>query len=208
MRQMAAESTWSSVFRRAKSVCYIIGVWILFPLMFTFALYSLLAPVFFDYSKHPTRPDTHKSIPVTGTREMIFSEHENYMNLSHEHDMLWMDLLTPNGGFVKRPDRHGVERKNGISMFHQLHCLGMMREAVQSLTERLAAAEAGMSSSSSSHSSRRAAMGGSHGLHDPEAEPDHWLHCFDYLRQVSFCNFVFYFLSMIFQVNLNAYDVD
>jgi hypothetical protein len=120
---------------------------------------------------------------------MKFSEHENYMNLSHEYDMLWMDLLTPNGGFVKRPDKHGKERKNGISMFHQLHCLGMMREAVQDLTERLATAESGMPMSS-----RRAAAGGAHGLHDPTAEPDHWLHCFDYLRQVSFHSFGFCFL--------------
>ncbi|KAF3002135.1 hypothetical protein E8E14_001761 [Neopestalotiopsis sp. 37M] len=182
---MAAESGWSSTLRRPKSGVHF-SVWIICPVLLILAVWALFAPardLFFDSPGSPTRPNHDASLPITGTRPMKFSEHENYMNLSHEYDMLWMDLLTPNGGFVKRPDKHGKERKNGISMFHQLHCLGMMREAVQDLTERLAAAESGMPMSS-----RRAAAGEAHGLHDPTAEPDHWLHCFDYLRQTILCN--------------------
>ncbi|KAI0142015.1 hypothetical protein BJ166DRAFT_91948 [Pestalotiopsis sp. NC0098] len=186
---MAYDTLWSSVHRRTKTTGFWVSLLVVFPVVLTIAAYTLSAPIVSLFGGRPPPSSSSgpgASLPVSGTRKMTFSEHADYMSLGHEHDMLWMDLLTPNGGFIKRPDKHNVERKYGISMFHQLHCLGMMREAVQDLTERLAAAE-GSSGPGAGAQSRRD-VGGSHGLHEPAAEPDHWLHCFDYLRQTILCN--------------------
>ncbi|KAI0133905.1 hypothetical protein BJ170DRAFT_590908 [Xylariales sp. AK1849] len=145
-------------------------------------MYNVLDPVLAVFGKGTTTPGgLGEKLENTGTRRMKFSEHDDYMNLSHDYDSLWSELLPPNGGFIVRPDKSGVERKYGISMFHQLHCLGMMRDAVQDMTERLAASE---KSAPHTHSDTR----GTHGIHDPLAEDVHWLHCFDYLRQAILCN--------------------
>ncbi|CAG8955464.1 hypothetical protein HYFRA_00010330 [Hymenoscyphus fraxineus] len=101
----------------------------------------------------------------------IFTEHDRFMSLDHADDSVWDALLTPNGGFFKQPDSNGKMRSHGISMFHQLHCLQMIRAKVQMLTEV---------TDGHPHLGR--------GEHDHILNNSaHWLHCFDYIRQGILC---------------------
>jgi hypothetical protein len=107
--------------------------------------------------------------PVIFETVVAFEEHAEYQNMSHAADAIWRDLLTPNGGFLMKEDREGVIRKHGISMFHQLHCLQMIREAIQRL-QNLEDKE-----------NEGEYMHEKHSLNDDA----HLLHCLDYLRQVN-----------------------
>ncbi|KAH8817354.1 hypothetical protein F5884DRAFT_663008 [Xylogone sp. PMI_703] len=109
---------------------------------------------------------------------VTFQKYNNYQSLDPADDKYWEDLLTPNGGFVIVEEPHIIEshhgttddiafasRVRGISMFHQLHCLQMIRSALQE------------------------SSGGKHQGHSEAGSlrPAHWLHCFDYLRQSILC---------------------
>lgn len=124
---------------------------------------------------HGSSRDHNSSVPdVQVPSEFIvnFTEHIDYENFSHKFDWKWHELLTPNGGFlVKIDERTGTRRIHGISMFHQLHCLGMIREGVQALQENV------MIATGSTHQ-HQAGADSHHGQ-----IMQHWLHCFDYLRQ-------------------------
>jgi len=101
-----------------------------------------------------------------------FEIHPEYMNMASEYDYLWEALLPPSGGLV---DTGKAEmRVYGLTMFHQLHCLQMIRNAFQDLQPG---------------SIRRQQTYRHHATHqnDEEAHPPerHWTHCLDYLRQVS-----------------------
>ncbi|XPS70259.1 hypothetical protein M3J07_002490 [Ascochyta lentis] len=92
-----------------------------------------------------------------------------FQNMSHEYDHEWKNLTGESNGFILQYDvPSGVERLWGISMFHQLHCLQLLRGKLQRmlfpdnpLTEEYAV----------------------HG----DIASDHYLHCFDYLRQSILC---------------------
>lgn len=105
---------------------------------------------------------------------MNFNEHEDYKNLSHEYDHMWDDLLPLNGGFLRKRYANGQIHGHGISMFHQLHCLQIMRAAYQEMEEKVE----GM------HHERREVQEEKPHMH-MHLGKGHWLHCFDYLRQVS-----------------------
>lgn len=105
---------------------------------------------------------------------MNFNEHEDYKNLSHEYDHMWDDLLPLNGGFLRKRYSNGQIHGHGISMFHQLHCLQIMRAAYQEMEEKVE----GM------RKERREVQEEKPHMH-MHLGKGHWLHCFDYLRQVS-----------------------
>ena len=108
-----------------------------------------------------------------------------YRNLSHEYDDLWDDLVSPNGGFIltlgEGDDDDGNSKtvhKNGISMFHQLHCLTLLRGAIQRMVDQ-------------NHTMSGQQQHGGGNQHSSEHwSQDHYLHCFDYLRQV--CPFLLF----------------
>jgi hypothetical protein len=165
--------------RKTRTIWLVVLILLVFPVIVAVTSYGAYEPLLAFFGKHTTsQTGLRANGAKSGTRQMTFSEHSNYMNLSHEYDSLWMDLLPPNGGFILKTGKHGVRRRYGISMFHQLHCLGMMREAFQDLKTRLVAAE--MSGAGHGAQGR-----GLHSGHGPSDDADHWLHCFDYLRQVS-----------------------
>ncbi|KAL7941846.1 hypothetical protein V8C42DRAFT_333888 [Trichoderma barbatum] len=119
--------------------------------------------------------DGHKSdLPP---KLVTFSEHPQYKNLSREYDYLWDELLTPNGGFIMKKDEKNIAHQYGLSMFHQLHCLAMIRAAMQ---DALNLPES--TSKTQSRHKHHAHKNGS--VFDTS---DHWLHCFDYLRQTILC---------------------
>lgn len=98
--------------------------------------------------------------------ETIFSEHHEYQNWSKAADHLWDQVIPSNGGFFI--DESIPETSlYGLAMFHQLHCVQMIRNDFQELYARLD----GRSD------------GDSNVLY--HLDESHLLHCLDYLRQVS-----------------------
>ncbi|KAB5518247.1 hypothetical protein GE09DRAFT_929729, partial [Coniochaeta sp. 2T2.1] len=65
------------------------------------------------------------------TQALVFERHPDLEDLSHNGDQTWSELTTPLGGmlWVKHNDTYSYPW--GISMFHGLHCLQMIRTAVQ-----------------------------------------------------------------------------
>lgn len=118
------------------------------------------------------------SIPrhaICGTPSSIhavnFTQRNEYWDLTAAGDAVWADILPDNGGFVPHRDSNGHAYLTGISMFHQLHCLQMIRMAVQKLEN-------------STHS------GSARDVHDHHAgDQRHWVHCLDYLVQVCITRF-------------------
>ena len=72
-------------------------------------------------------------------------------------------LLTPNGGFLMVEEATGETKGYGVSMFHQLHCLTMMRTMLLGQAMSMA------------HESYGEAW---------RRDPRHWVHCLEYLTQV------------------------
>ena len=72
---------------------------------------------------------------------LTFTDNQQYTNLSSKYDHLWEEeLLTKTGGFITDPSSGGHDGDPsyaGISMFHQLHCLSMIRMALKDSGERM-----------------------------------------------------------------------
>ncbi|KAF7875143.1 hypothetical protein EAF04_002315 [Stromatinia cepivora] len=82
-------------------------------------------------------------------------------------DVNWDEyLLTPNGGFIMVDEGDGVTKGYGVTMFHQLHCLGMIRTMLFG-----------------------GAMNHDHEVQGAEwsKNPLHFLHCLDYIAQGIIC---------------------
>ncbi|KAM7186187.1 protein of unknown function (DUF3328) domain containing protein [Rhypophila sp. PSN 637] len=100
--------------------------------------------------------------------QATFGADPSYMSLDHKYDHLWEDLGSK-GLIIKLPDADAGDNGNGkpptpasISMFHQLHCLSSLRNALQQSREGV----------------------------DPGLDwrdNDHWPHCLDYLRKTLLC---------------------
>jgi hypothetical protein len=96
-------------------------------LFFGFLLSGSLSPV----NEFPT---AIRGFDARYNKVFAFTAHAEYRNLSHEFDSLWEDLITPNGGFLSQKDGGDEANHYGISMFHQLHCLAIIRSALQQAT--------------------------------------------------------------------------
>ncbi|KPI38755.1 uncharacterized protein AB675_5937 [Cyphellophora attinorum] len=103
-------------------------------------------------------------------QQLTFTPHPEYANLSHSYDALWEDMLPANGGFLI--DK-ATGRSEGITMFHQLHCLQLLRIGLQR------GHDDGMG-----RGSGHVTDGKGQNMH---ANDEHYLHCLDYLRQTSLC---------------------
>ncbi|KAK3348899.1 hypothetical protein B0T25DRAFT_481219 [Lasiosphaeria hispida] len=122
-----------------------------------------------------------QALAIDQRKTTIFKSHPEFENLSYEFDHFWDETLPPNLGFLRLFD-HAENRDAwvGVSMFHQLHCLGMIRTALQSVVEEV--------------EDLRAAVGGiqkgnlkRENDHQDHHSRIHFLHCFDYLRQSLTC---------------------
>ncbi|KAI0396792.1 hypothetical protein F5Y17DRAFT_417817 [Xylariaceae sp. FL0594] len=147
-------------------------------LIYLFALRGSLAPYGFYSLNNPFSSSSQKQEVL----EVVFREHDDYKDLAPERDYLWADLLTPNGGFLVREDESeeggGGLRRYGIGMFHQLHCLQMIRGALQQKGQGHVHGHEHEKRSENAH-------GHDHGGDDAAAA--HVLHCLDYLRQTILC---------------------
>lgn len=101
-----------------------------------------------------------------------FSKNHDYEDLSLASDSLWNNILTPNGGFLISFDEKSTSIRHGIGMFHQLHCLQLLRVSLQSHMQDYLNTDAG-----NTNQSRRID-------HTEHVESKHLTHCLDYLQQV------------------------
>lgn len=111
---------------------------------------------------------TTYSVPLLGatktsikTHPVLFEEKREFWGFNDEANEAWNNFLPDNGGFLLQKSKNGSIEEVGVSMFHQLHCLRMIREGIRALMLNKSALDA------QGHF------------------PHHIQHCFDYLRQVS-----------------------
>ncbi|KAH7348465.1 hypothetical protein BKA65DRAFT_427480 [Rhexocercosporidium sp. MPI-PUGE-AT-0058] len=130
------------------------------------------------------KPNKRSSpVPDLPTETVIFGNYSDYSAApTIENNVMWMDLLGTGMGFVsiKDPKRYGLldgvsnphmppdVQNYGVSMYHQLHCLMMIRTLYWQ------------------------ALRGDRNLKmdendDLEEEMGHVNHCFDYIRQGIMC---------------------
>lgn len=131
---------------------------------------------------------SNQLLAVGRRHTMIFKEHPEFQNLNHEFDHFWDDNLPPNLGFLLLFNE--TENKNawvGVSMFHQLHCLGMIRGALQGAMrelEELVEIHGGAHEHNNESHHHHTPLQRRKDVHGDHHDKNHFLHCFDYLRQV------------------------
>jgi hypothetical protein len=119
---------------------------------------------------------------------VTFSRRNEFYDLTPEGDANWTALLPPNGGFVSHQTKDGNYEMAGLTMFHQLHCLQMIRAAIQNLQVEGKDLEADLDLQ---ENGMIGDMGMEHNTknkvkrHGPHLDQEHWVHCLDYLMQVS-----------------------
>jgi hypothetical protein len=122
--------------------------------------------------KSPTWRTTCEECTSPFTQQMDFTPHPEFEDFSSKSDFEWDRLLTPNGGFLVR-EIDNKQENWGISMFHQLHCVQMIRTELQRL----------MNITTSDDLQPKDYHGMATAVpHDSE----HVGHCLDYLRQVCY----------------------
>ena len=99
-----------------------------------------------------------------------FSDYDEFQSIGSEADEVWDSILTPNGGYLYETDNNGHQKSSGISRFHQLHCLQMIRTKFRALS---------FPNESYGDPGTRQAF-----AHQHHVDDDHVLHCLDYVRQV------------------------
>jgi hypothetical protein len=119
--------------------------------------------------------------PRQNATQRVFSQTKIYSDLTSAADKNWTRLIPPNGGFVVRQNEEGKSEMAGVSMFHQLHCLSMIRMAVQDMR---AGRKPAHSHQEQVHGEGEAAQ---EKLDKNQTEEEHWVHCLDYLVQAVLC---------------------
>lgn len=146
-------------------------------LLLSFFLFKL-APDLHLYSSLAASRFSIRHAPTITTQFEHFGRLED---LGPAGDVLWDSLLPQQGGMLwvaTNSTENSSEREGwGISMFHAVHCLQMMREVFKSVVP-----ENHPSHSAHSHPRRLPRSG----PHEHDMDPRHAVHCFSYLYQV--CN--------------------
>ncbi|WQF90531.1 Putative mycotoxin biosynthesis protein UstYa [Colletotrichum destructivum] len=111
---------------------------------------------------------TDKNATHSEFKTVNFTEVDVYQDISSAADAAWLNLTPPGTGYLWEYDiTRRRPKPTGIAMFHQLHCLQMIRFEVQILLHKQTEVH--------------------RNVHD-DIESAHWLHCFDYLRQTLLCH--------------------
>ncbi|KAI5203521.1 hypothetical protein AUEXF2481DRAFT_1553 [Aureobasidium subglaciale EXF-2481] len=114
----------------------------------------------------------------TTFHSVTFQEQVEYWDSGAAGDASWESLIPENQGLMFEKDEKGIARYSGFSMFHQLHCLSLLRdELIKAYGNKTA------STPDEGHHHIRALHGGYTDL-----TKVHWYHCLDYLRQALICN--------------------
>ena len=126
-----------------------------------FSLYTLLQATVQIHEPFPPALPSEKHLEIT------FREQKKLENISSSMDESWSSMLsTPKGGFLWRPYNETTNEAWGVTMFHSIHCLGLIRGFVQ---ERL-------NMTNPKHK---------HGHGHSGDDIGHIGHCFSYIAQVS-----------------------
>lgn len=93
---------------------------------------------------------------------------KSHSSPNHQTEQTWESLLLPpNGGLLRVKQGNGTTAQYGLSMFHQLHCLIVLRGLLFPGT-----------SQNHEHSTSPSNTG------KPHQDSVHWAHCLDYIAQV------------------------
>ena len=163
-------------------VVFASSILIAFLLTFSFMYFDVAGSLSFDQTlmgKSSCPNYSHIKSPETKPDAVEFKEHEEYKSLNPEFDSLWDEVLTPNGGFLYMIE-DDKPRKYGISMFHQLHCLQILRTKMQKMQRQIDGEVDDSSTLHEHHEHAARAEMPTHAKHE-----EHAMHCFDYLRQVN-----------------------
>ncbi|KAJ9228939.1 hypothetical protein DTO169E5_9028 [Paecilomyces variotii] len=96
---------------------------------------------------------------------------ESHSSPNHQAEQTWESLLLPpNGGLLRVKQGNGTTAQYGLSMFHQLHCLIVLRGLLFPGT-----------SQNHEHSTSPSNTG------KPHQDSVHWAHCLDYIAQGILC---------------------
>lgn len=118
---------------------------------------------------------SHHGLPYTTA---LFRERPILEDLSPSADAAWeKTLLTRRGGFLWVEFNDTSNEAWGISMFHALHCLKMLR--IASRSSPMVKSVVGVASEARDHIERRRATIG-----HPDMDPAHIGHCIGYIAQV------------------------
>ncbi|CAD6446913.1 3ae1a250-aadf-473e-9b7e-67ae259eaffa [Sclerotinia trifoliorum] len=162
-----------------RNFVYGIIVGLLSGLSIILVLYTMLS-----YVSNWRSPNTFS--PDFPLHPVIFQEDEIYAAASSpDTDAAWDNLMPPGRGFVlvENPEKYGLRpglpSVNGpdqysVSVFHQLHCLGMIRESYNSALPGVwphIQGDKNLSDKSAQESNR-----------------EYIGHCFDYIRQSLMCS--------------------
>lgn len=176
---------------------FLLGLFVTLVVSFAGFTYFMLMP-FSQFNTHSHGKKLYIAAELQelekSSRIVEFSEHEDYKNLSREFDPLWDKLLTPNGGYLTADRKTNETDKLGISMFHQLHCLAMIREEMQYLVHIIEVLKENTHAPELHSQLQRRHKHGGDSMNPLNHDADHPLHCFDYLRQVR--NFVLLLLRV------------
>lgn len=160
------------------SISYFIS-YVLAGLIAVFAIFNL-TPYLYTHA-HSTVPC--RAMPRLPTTPNTFKHLSELEDLGPAGDDIWSSALLPKeGGFLwvrtnSTDQGHAIEGW-GITMFHALHCLQMMREVFKMAV----LPDHGGSSLHHSDDSKTS------GKHEHSMDPKHVTHCFSYLFQVRHCS--------------------
>ena len=106
-----------------------------------------------------------------------FVRRPEYFDFSPTGDKVWEDIIPLNGGGIPVFKPNDSLHVYGVSMFHQLHCLGMIRGAIQKL--QMSQGDVAQLAESGNQ-----VLGRSKEAENEEEMQHHWVHCLDYIMQV------------------------
>jgi hypothetical protein len=154
-------------------------VWAVISVMLCVTILIILPPLTFNeawgfVAGHSTARSLQRT---TGWAEQRFPK--VYIPISDTNTTeteFWTSIdQVPNNGFVTVQSSDGSTRDWGVSMWHQLHCLSMLRAMLNGNTH------SGPHGGHSHHPRKRDEVSDAF----PQLHPDtHWKHCLDYLAQV------------------------
>jgi Mycotoxin biosynthesis protein UstYa len=125
------------------------------------------------------------SLPFLGPRLRTINAPHALVR-DQEVSLLQESNTADKGGFIRLRENDGRVNYYGVSMYHQLHCIKMLRDRIEG-------------NDVGSHTHKRESI-------DDQVTPDHLIHCLDYIAQVLFPNLnrISYFFGT-YQITLGSY---
>lgn len=138
-------------------------------------IFISVSAIFFSFSNAefqlPSIKGEKEKEAIPGRKQVVFDANPVLEDMSPENDELWSSTLTTaRDGFIWVKHNETFNYQMGISMFHGLHCLKMLRAMLQSK----------MHQHPDATSSSENDQAETHFLHET-----HMPHCISYLAQVS-----------------------